>query len=61
MARLLLGGDFVSCEMVWWRGEVTGYRPKDALGTGLNFRKFCLRVDIILALLSVSEVRISLR
>ena len=42
----------------WFGGEVTGYRPKDALGTGLNFRKFSLKVEIIVALLSISEIRI---
>lgn len=45
----------------WFCGEVTGYRPKDASETGLNFQKVCPKVDIILALLSVSEIRISLR
>ena len=42
----------------WFGGEVTGYRPKDALGTGLNFRRFSLKGEIIVALLSISEIRI---
>ena len=42
------------CEMVWWRGDRIS--SKDALGTGLNFRRFSLKGEIIVALLSISEI-----